>query len=66
MNAAKLIENLQNLHGNITDDVWPDGWHGECRKCGKPFYYNNDECARYLAHGWPECTCKDKLKGGEE
>lgn len=43
------------LQNRIADDVWPDGWSGNCHICGKPFNYTNKQCAYYLAHGWPKC-----------
>jgi hypothetical protein len=53
-----IFNNLKNIHSNISNDVWPDGWHGKCHVCGKPFFYTKEECAHYLAHGWPKCDHK--------
>ena len=53
-----ILENVKNLHRNIATDVWPDGWRGKCHICGKPFVYTKEECAYYLAHGWPKCDHK--------
>jgi hypothetical protein len=58
MDLHQVIENVNNLHGNIANDVWPEGWHGECHICGKEFFYTREECGYYLAHGWPECDHK--------
>ena len=55
-----LFENLKNIHKNICDNVWPEGWHGKCHTCGKLFYYTKEECTYYLKHGWPECDHKKK------
>ena len=54
------VNAMLNAQNNIANDVWPDGWKGNCSKCGKPFTYTREECAYYLAHGWPKCSCKTK------
>jgi hypothetical protein len=52
------IKNVRNIHTRIANKVWPNGWDGECGKCGKPFHYTSAQCAYYLAHGWPRCDHK--------
>lgn len=53
--TSEMIRNLKGIHSAIANDVWPNGWSGNCHKCGKPFNYTKDECTHYLAHGWPKC-----------
>jgi hypothetical protein len=55
MNIQNVIKAAQNIHKSIADDVWPDGWEGNCHICGKPFKYTKEECGYYLSHGWPKC-----------
>jgi hypothetical protein len=55
MDTGTIVENAKHIHGSIASDVWPSGWSGKCRICGKPFFYTRAECAYYLAHGWPKC-----------
>ena len=57
----EVIQKLRGIHSKIADDVYPDGWSGNCRKCGKPFHYTKDECVYYLARGWPKCDCRRKV-----
>jgi hypothetical protein len=66
MDVTQLINNAKNIQGNIANDVWPDGWSGNCHICGKPFHYTREECGYYLGHGWPKCdhqTVITKAKG---
>ena len=58
----QFLDNIANLQNNIASDVWPDGWSGKCRICGKPFHYTKNECGYYLAHGWPKCDHKPSKK----
>ena len=53
--SESIIERAKHIHSRIVDDVYPDGWHGNCHSCGKSFYYTREECGYYLGHGWPKC-----------
>ena len=49
-----MLKMIENLHGNIAGDVWPNGAKLTCKECGETIIATADECATYLAHGWPE------------
>jgi len=61
MNTKKYVEKLKDIHSNIADDVWPDGWDMECKTCGKVIHLTKEECGYCLAHGWPKCCGHDML-----
>jgi hypothetical protein len=50
----QLIKNINNLHSNIANDVWPDGWDRECPICHIVYHMTTQECGYALAHGWPK------------
>ncbi len=49
-----MLENINNFHNNIAGDVWPNGAKLTCKECGEIVTISTEECATYLAHGWPE------------
>ncbi len=54
MDLEKLINNVNNLHGNIAKDVYPNGLDMSCKVCDYKFHATTEDCGFYLAHGWPK------------
>ncbi len=61
MDTTKLINNVQGLHNNIAEDVWPDGADMICDRCGHTEHLTTAECGYSLAHGWPRC-CNSEMR----
>jgi len=53
MDLENYLENIKNIHGNIANDVWPDGADLICKICDFHIHITSQECSEYLAHGWP-------------
>jgi acetone carboxylase gamma subunit len=53
MNIKQLLDNVQNLHSNIAQDVWPNGEDRYCPTCGQVIHMTTADCGYALAHGWP-------------
>jgi hypothetical protein len=51
----QIIKNINNLHNNIANDVWPNGWDMWCKFCGKTIHMTSQDCGYALSHGWPRC-----------
>lgn len=50
-----LAFHLQNIHGGIAADVWPNGATVTCSECGRTETLSTGECGYCLGHGWPTC-----------
>lgn len=50
-----MIGRLLGLQGSIARDVWPKGATLACRECKASRRITTEQCAEYLAHGWPKC-----------
>ena len=49
-----IIQRAKNIHSLIAQDVYPNGQDMTCREgCGYAFHATAEDCASYLAHGWP-------------
>lgn len=61
MDLEKYLEGLKNIHAGIAGDVWPDGQDLYCWNCGAHFHATTEQCADFLAHGWPQ-HCDKEMK----
>jgi hypothetical protein len=55
MNLSVLLSNVSNFHIKIAKCVYPDGLTLICKTCGMTIEATTEDCAGYLAHGWPKC-----------
>lgn len=53
MTAVHITTTLKNLHTELAQIVYPDGVILHCRQCQAEQTATPDDCATYLARGWP-------------
>ncbi len=54
----EILANLENLHADIANDVWPSGATLYCHSCGSSESITSEQCGQFLALGWPFCCGK--------
>ncbi len=57
--VTNYLKRLQGLHANIAKEVYPNGVILTCSNCGRQEEATTEDCAYYLAHGWPKCCGHD-------
>jgi hypothetical protein len=53
MTQQSILHAARTLHADITSDVWPNGATLQCKACDHTQHATAQDCARYLANGWP-------------
>ncbi len=61
MILSEICRRIHGLHISVAEDVWPDGAILICVICGKEKKIDIDECAHYLALGWPKCCSRTMI-----
>ncbi len=56
-----LIDKILHLHDYIARESFPNGVSLTCKDCGYAAIATTEECARYLASGWPTHHGKSML-----
>lgn len=49
----KALAHLGRVHLSVAEDVFPRGATLYCATCGLREHATVEDCARYLARGWP-------------
>lgn len=51
----EALQGLGSLHGSIAKKAFADGATLRCDTCGRTEGATTEQCAGYLARGWPLC-----------